>query len=293
MIPDQIMIKAVKPVLSGYIAESLKLLKRETFPDEEAVHDIRVFMKRARAAIKLISIQADNEFCDREYKTFRDAGRLMAEWRETSVQRKTLKAIRKSNRELFVRLSGNPVLEGIFAKPEEISSGKNRDTERIEKIEDILRRSLYRVRFQSFAEPDFRLLFQGLDKTYNEVARIYLDCRNNPKPQKIHTFRKRAKDFLYQLWFFRPLNPPVIKSLEKRLDNLTQNLGKYNDVSQIISMLGYKYGDPGNTPELNELVAVLKGIQDQYLIKVWPVALELFRPGQKLQNLLGFKLLIV
>jgi len=293
MIPDQIKIKEIKPALAGYVAESLQLLKRNQFPDEDAVHDIRVLMKKSRATMKLISTQVEPDFYKREYNTFRDAGRILASWRETSVQRKTLKAVRKSNRELFNRLAGNPRLEEIMRKSELPAENGSMIKKKISELEKILRKSSYRIRFYNLKSLETGHLLQELDKTYINLSELYLYCRNNPKPVKLHTLRKRTKDFLYQLYFFRPLNPQIIKNIEKKLDNLAQNLGKYNDITQIIIALEYKYGNPDNPPELNELIAVLKGIQDQYLIKVWPVALNLFRPGQKLQNLLGFKLLII
>jgi CHAD domain-containing protein len=109
----------------------------------------------------------------------------------------------------------------------------------------------------------------------------------------LHEFRKRAKDFLYQLYYFRPLNPSVVKELEKRLDTLTQNLGKYNDLTQIMKIVGYKYGTPENSPALDELIVVIKDKQDQYLSKVWPSAYKIFCPGQKLLNVLGFRLLTI
>jgi hypothetical protein len=105
--------------------------------------------------------------------------------------------------------------------------------------------------------------------------------------------RKRVKDFLYQLYFFRSLNPGVIKTLEKKLDIISQSLGGYNDHNQLLEVLEYDYADPGNSPALNELMIIIRNKQDVYLSKVWPVAYKIFCPGQQLLNVLGFKLLLV
>ncbi|HGJ65732.1 TPA: CHAD domain-containing protein [bacterium] len=287
MISIQIKIKEIKPALVGYITESLRLLKSNQFPNEDAVHDIRVLMKKSRAAIKLISSQVESDFYSREYGTFRDAGRILASWRETSVQRKTLKAVRKSYKELFERLAEDSRLKEIMKKPELSADNDSVVKKKISELENILRRSLYRIRFYNLKSLKTLYLLQELEKTFIKLSELYLYCRNNPKPAKLHTLRKRTKDFLYQLYFFRPLNPQVVKKIEKRLDGLAQNLGKYNDITQIIDALGYRYGNAENSPELDELIVVLKGIQDQHLIKVWPIAYKLFRPGQNLQDLIG------
>jgi CHAD domain-containing protein len=140
---------------------------------------------------------------------------------------------------------------------------------------------------------DPQLLIKELELTYTKVVDIYLTCRNSPKPSDLHEFRKKAKDFLYQLYFFRPLNPSVVKALEKKLDSMTQYLGKYNDLTQVVKALGYKYPDDTNPPAMDELIVKIREKQDRYLSKVWPSAYKIFCPGQKLVNVLGFKLLVI
>jgi CHAD domain-containing protein len=140
---------------------------------------------------------------------------------------------------------------------------------------------------------DPQLLIKELDVTYRLVSDIYIACRNKPNPESLHKFRKKAKDFLYQLYVFKPLNPTTIKAVEKKLDSMTQNLGKYNDIAQIIKMLDYNHKDVSNPAALNELVIKFYDAQDYYLSKVWPSAYQIFCPGQKLVNVLGFKLLII
>jgi CHAD domain-containing protein len=109
----------------------------------------------------------------------------------------------------------------------------------------------------------------------------------------MHKFRKKAKDFLYQLYIFRSLNQSVIKSLEKKLDSMTQNLGKFNDLDQTIKALGYSYKEASNLPAMDELIVKIREKQDRFLSKVWPSAYQIFCPGQKLVNVLGFKLLVI
>jgi hypothetical protein len=163
----------------------------------------------------------------------------------------------------------------------------------LEKIDELLGKAGYRIRFQSMEKFDPKLLIKELDNTYNIVVDNYLKCRNSPRPANLHKFRKRAKDFLYQLYFFRPLNPPVLKGLEKKLDTMTQNLGKCNDLAVLLATIEYKFRDPANTPAMDELMVVIREAQDSYLSKVWPIAYKVFCPGQKLVNVLGFRILMI
>ncbi len=293
MEPDYVKLKEIKPALAGYIRESQALLGRSPVPDEEAVHDIRVLMKESRALMRLIISQIDKESHDREYGTFREVGRIMCSWRETSVHRKTLKDLRKKKPGIFSSLLDNEQIKVLMRRtepPTEVSQDIKND---LQKINDLLNKAGYRIRFQSMNNLDAKQLLNELDNSYNIVIDKYLTARNNPKSENLHELRKKAKDFLYQLYFFRPLNPAVVKALEKKLDSLTQNLGKCNDLAQLIKTLGYRYSGSGNSPALDELIVIIRQEQDRYLSKVWPVAYKIFCPGQKLVNVLGFRILMI
>ncbi len=293
MEPDYVKLKEIKPALAGYIRESQALLGRAPVPDEVAVHDIRVLMKKARAVMRLLVSQIDKESYDREYGTFREAGRILCSWRETSVHRKTLKDLRKKKSRIFSLLQDNEKLEVLMRKTEPPREALQDIKNDLQKIDDLLDKAGYRIRFQSMNNLDAKQLLNELDNSYNIVVDKYLTARNNPKPENLHELRKKAKDFLYQLYFFRPLNPPVVKALEKKLDSITQSLGKHNDLFQLIKTLGYTYSGSGNSPALDELIIIIRQEQDRYLSKVWPLAYKVFCPGQKLVNVLGFRILMI
>jgi CHAD domain-containing protein len=135
---------------------------------------------------------------------------------------------------------------------------------------------------------DPKLILDELEKTFETVSACFLKARNYSKKINLHEFRKKTKDFLYQLFFFRSLDPKAIKALEKRIEALGQNLGKYNDYAGLINSLGYRYPSEENSREIDELIVIIKQDQDKYLLKVWPSAFRLYRPGKKLANLSGF-----
>ncbi|MBA4321389.1 MAG: hypothetical protein C0408_01090 [Odoribacter sp.] len=290
---DYVKLKDIKPALSGYISDSQILLKRASVPDEEAVHDIRVLMKKARGAVRLLNAQVDDELFTKENIAYREIGRMLSSWRESSVHRKTLKFLKKENPDLFSRLAENEKIKVLLKKqePEPVADGA--ENLEVEQIYDQLDKAAHRLRFYNLDKLNPQVLLKELERTYITASGSYLKCRINPKPAALHEFRKRSKDFLYQLYFFRPLNPALIKELEKKLDTLTQNLGKYNDLSQIINLLEYKSGAADNLTAISELAVVIRDKQDEFLSRAWPLAYKIFCPGQKLINVLGFRLLVI
>ena len=293
MDPDYIRLKEIKPALAGYIRASQEMLRRDPVPDDEVIHDVRVLMKKSRAALKLVAPQLDMEYPARDIVALREVGRKLCAWRETSVLRKNLKELKKEYPDIFFQLADNERISLILTKPpadEEIHEVMKAESVL---INELLRKTAFRIRFQSMNKLDAKLLMTELELTYSVVADIYISCRNNPQPAKLHEFRKKAKDFLYQLYFFRPLNPTVIKALEKKLDTLNQNLGRYNDLTQLVKALEYEYSVNKYSPAMDELVIRIRQIQDRHLLKAWPAAYKIFCPGKKLINILGFKLLMI
>lgn len=290
---DYVKLKQIKPAIAGYIRDSRALLIKSAIPDDRAVHDIRVLMKKSRALLKLAAPQLDHAYHDRNIADLRDVGKIICSWREASVQRKTLKTLRKEYPDIFSQLYENEVLSLLLEKQAPIAEPSDEIKAELEQIDILLKNTGYRIRFQSMNIIDPQTLLKELELTFIKVTDIYLSCRNNPKTETMHRFRKKAKDFLYQLYIFRSLNPSVIKALEKKLDSLTQNLGKFNDLAQLIKTLDYNYKEGVNLPAMDELIVKIREKQDRYLSKVWPSAYQIFCPGQKLVNVLGFKLLVI
>jgi len=293
MEPDYIKLKEIKPALAGYIRESQALLSQSAIPDENTIHDVRVLMKKARSVVRLIADQMDTVFIGREMQSLREVGRILCSWRDISVLRKALKNLKKKHPDIFSKLEDNEKINILMKKPEPLEELPESEKKSLEQIVDILNKSSYRIRFETMTKLDPHLLIKSLEASYICVVNNYMICRNDPKPASLHELRKRAKDFLYQLWFFRPLNPSVVKGLEKKLDLLTQNLGKYNDLSQLLKEIDYKYEYTANHPALDELAIIIREEQDRNLAKVWPLAHKIFCPGQSLVNVLGFKLLVI
>jgi CHAD domain-containing protein len=290
---DYVKLKQIKPAITGYIRKSQVLLKRSGIPDENTVHDIRVLMKKSRALLKLAAPQLDKTYLERNMAELREVGKIMCSWRETSVQRKIIKDLRKENAGLFSEHSDNRVLTFLLDHQKASSEVIDDADKKVEQINLLLNKTGFRIRFEPMSMIDPKLLIKELENSYNEVSDLYLVCRNNPRPSDLHKLRRKSKDFLYQLLIFRPLNPTVIKALEKKLDKMTQDLGKFNDLAQLIKSSGYYYRKDENEPAVDELIVKLREKQDKYMVKVWPVAYKIFCPGQMLVNILGFKLLVI
>ncbi len=265
------------------------MLDPSKVPGEDAVHDIRVLMKKSRAALKLLKITTGEEIFRREYGSLREAGRIMSSWRETSVLRKLLKDLKKKHPTVFSGLSGNEKIAALMKRPDQEILPDEGIRKDIESIVSLLQKSEYRLRFLAMNSEDPSILLKSLALSWDLASSAYLKARNYLKDKNIHELRKKIKDLMFQLFFFRPLNPGPVKRLEKKLDTLGQYLGKYNDLSVLVKTLGYKYR-PSVTPgPVDELVLAIRAEQDRYMKKIWPAAGILFYPGKRIEDFLDLK----
>lgn len=92
---DYVKLKEIKPELTAYIKESRLSLLQTPAPGTKEVHDIRVYMKKSRAVMKIISGQLEDDFYKRQYETYREIGQRTSSWRDNSVHRKILKNLKK------------------------------------------------------------------------------------------------------------------------------------------------------------------------------------------------------
>ena len=271
-----------KPVLCGYIIDARSMIHPGRLPGQKVVHDVRVLMKKARAAIKLLRSNMDEDSFNREYGAFRETGRIMSKWRESAVHTKLLRDFRKRHPAIFARVKDENAIRQLLEKHDDPSSSVDKIREDLLNIMDILHRSSSRIRFLDMKVPDQGIVLDELGRSFTLVSGCYLNARHNPKDVNIHEFRKKTKDLLYQLFFFRYMNPKTVMNLEKKLDQLAQDLGKYNDYAVLLRTLDYKYETDSDNPALDDFAVIVRQEHDKYLMRIWPAAYRIFRPGKTL-----------
>ena len=278
--------KDLKTVMAGYLSGSLALLTGRPVPDDAAIHDVRVLMKKHRAAVRLVKPVLEEETFRREYLAGRETGRILSLWRESAVLRKTMKDLKKDNPELFIKLHDNKTVQDLLRKPYSTWDQAGELAKTVSEVTARLKKARYRLRFLALNEPDMLILLGELGMSHAAASAAYLACRNKPSAALLHRFRKKSKTFMYQLVFFRHLSPQPVRQLEKKLGTMTRNLGRYNDLVQIMTLTGYRLGALGNSAADDELAVVVRDRQDRFLAKVWPQAYRIFAPGLRVQDLL-------
>src|SRR5512135_1237092 len=141
MQPEVVKVKEIKPALYGFVREALKLLSSGGIPDDKAIHDVRVLMKKSRASVTLLKSQIDTEVFNREYPAFRETGRIMRSWRENTVHKKILRNLKKKYPRALSTLDELPAVRRLMETAEMTTENQDQMMLDIEKVKDLLNKS--------------------------------------------------------------------------------------------------------------------------------------------------------
>jgi CHAD domain-containing protein len=154
----------IKPELSGYLAEAARLLRKSPVPADSSVHEMRVLLKKSRAALKLVSSQVDGGQNTKDIQSLKEAARHMSSWRDTTVHRKTLRDLKKDYSGLFDKLRDHVKIAAILRRQEAAKESSPELNESIEIIESLLKKTRYRLRFTNMQNLDPNVLLKELEK---------------------------------------------------------------------------------------------------------------------------------
>ena len=185
----------------------------------QAVHDVRKRTKKLRGLLRLLEGRFPGHA--RENAALRDAGRLLAQRRDTEVRLAT-----------FDRLfpDGPPALaplRRLLVLDRDAPAAPSHQQDAVE----VLRALHSRVHGWTLSGKDHRILVEGLARTRRRAAQAMEDAARSRGFDAIHDWRKRAKDFWDQTRLLTPIWPEAMAPLAKAAEDLTESLGLHHDIA--------------------------------------------------------------
>jgi len=207
--PGEGLRKAFRRVSAEEIARVRVGLSGPATERDTAVHEARQAFKRLRALVRLAKPPLGSDFAA-ENQRWRDAGRLLAGSRDTTVLLKCFDELAAG------RAADFPAAAVKRLRSRIASHGKNGSADIEEKLRQVL--ALLDDAEASMAELDWpnskSALLRGFRRAQKRLRRDWKAARANAEPDALHSWRKRVKDQAAQLRLFRRVTPP---SFRKRI----------------------------------------------------------------------------
>lgn len=217
----------VRRVCRDQIQAAIEASKSAPTRDVSAVHGTRRHLKKARAALRLMSCHVRRKDFKREHRRLRNVGRLISEVRDAEVRLGTVQRLRETaiTREDQTLQQTEDILslelDSFFAA---FSDWKEEAGEKLTNI----RRRMARWHLR---ELDCKEIRCAVQKTYRNGRRALRDARATPTDENFHEFRKEVKELAAHLRVLRPLDRPTFREFTDDLKTLGEHLGHANDLA--------------------------------------------------------------
>ncbi len=215
-----------------------------------SVHDYRKAIRRARAVVALLRPSLGRTAADGITEELRRAFRETGARRDADILLATLRAIPSDD-------PGKAAIETALAEEREASSDPAETAKVLREGVAILRPlagALGVTLPRAFSVDD---LERGLSRGYRRVHRTLARAEETGLETDFHEWRKRVKELRYQLELLASTGSKQLKSREKRLSDLAEELGRVTDLIVLRAELEERQKN-GGLPEAAALSATIR-----------------------------------
>jgi CHAD domain-containing protein len=198
---------------------------------DEAVHETRKRLKRLRAALRLGRSAIGAETYRRENAAFRDLGKRLSAPRDAMVLIETLDELTERFRDELPTDATGPLRARFEQMHERALTRLRRDEATIEAVRGELEGARVRSAAWTFDGEGFEALRPGLERIYRRGRRSMRAAAEEANDERLHEWRKRAKDLWHAVQILRPAAPKRMKRLAKRAHRLSDLLGDDHDLA--------------------------------------------------------------
>lgn len=220
----------------------------------EAVHEARKDLKKLRAVLRLVRDELGGGAYRSENERYRDAGRALSAMRDAQVAVESLDSLREP--------------AGHHAESDGLGRFKARLEERRREAEsagaddaaiDAALGALDagRSQIEEWRLPDgWSLVGPGLERSYRRGRVALRAALTEPTDDRLHEWRKRAKDLWYHLRILQDAWPAVLGQAAEEAHRLSELLGDDHDLAVLRGMAEQdgEVEDPGEREELLDLI---------------------------------------
>lgn len=196
--------------------------------DTAGIHEARKGCKWLRASLRLLRSALDRDAVRVELRRIRKIAQMLGGVRDAAIR---LISFRSLGVEGFDELEHRLESEANAEHSVQLNAAGQRKA--LLAI-DALEKGWRHLRVKNGG---WRHLGRGVERSYRGARKGFSKMGRDVEDEKIHEWRKRAKDLLYHVRLLQPIKPRKMGKLEKRLDDLSDWLGYDHDLAVLAAFL--------------------------------------------------------
>jgi CHAD domain-containing protein len=191
-----------------------------------SVHRGRVAIKKTRAAIRLIGSALTAQELERQQSRLRLLARTLATARDAAARAATLGHLKEHFAD---ELSDAALASSQRAVARRLRGDAGEESARYLRLQPAAT-ACWQILALWAGLVTPRLLRHGLSASLDNAESAFRRARRKPTAARLHRWRKRVKDLLYQCQLLRALGGTVPKRFERSCAALAESLGAINDL---------------------------------------------------------------
>ncbi|HMJ03331.1 MAG TPA: CHAD domain-containing protein [Conexibacter sp.] len=214
---------------------AVRQLERADEHPVDAVHEARKHLKKARALLRLVRPALGAKAYRRENDALREAGLALSGTRDADVRVETAA-------KLAERFAGQ-LPSATFAQLREALAGEaaggrgDGGTSDLAAVLEALGAAAARVEQWPLGSADWDDVLAGVARAYTRGRKAFAAARREPTAERLHDWRKRAKDLWYHERLLTPAWPGVLAAQAEQAHELTELLGDDHDLAVLAERL--------------------------------------------------------
>ncbi|MDQ6732017.1 MAG: CHAD domain-containing protein [Actinomycetota bacterium] len=196
-----------------------------------AVHSARKAVKQERSLLRLTRGAMPRKQRRRENRALRAAARGLCETRDAEAMIATVTSLSKR----YVGQLPETTFQAIRGQLERVRdrqrdrAGSARDARAVQELGAVR----LRVDDWKLRRDDWKAIDAGLLRSYREGRTAFAEARQRSTAERLHAWRKRAKDLWYQQRLIAPACGPAVRGQAKDAHQLADLLGDDHDLAEL------------------------------------------------------------
>ena len=207
----------------------------------EAAHEARKKLKQVRAVVRLVRGPLGKRDYKRLNHAFRDAGRRLADLRDATAAVETLDKLAETYGDALDAGAVKQV-RCALRRRERTLAAEASERDNFAAVAKTLEVERQRLGDWPLDGDGWPLIADGLARVYKRGRKAMQLARDEPTPENLHDWRKRAKYLRYHAKLLRPAFPTLLGATEDALHDLTDLLGDGHDATFLAELLADEPG---------------------------------------------------
>jgi CHAD domain-containing protein len=238
------------------------------------VHDARTHIKKARAMIRMVAVDAPEEY-DVLADCLKEAAHELTALRETDANLQTLDELTTA----CPLPDGSANLARVALRQEQNNAATNGHSA-IAQAKEALARAQDELPGAVAAVGGPKSTVRGLTKSYRRARRAGRGLDPHTDATQIHEWRKRVKDLTYQCRLFKERSRAAGRRADK-LAELGDVLGRHHNLETLRIALRAPASDAPPEPEIEAILGCIDGQEVSLATQALELARPLFRLSPK------------